>query len=332
MKDKTYIDGFLVDWGEVLFAQGLSPKVKRQPRTILGGIGSGRMRPISPKGVLSVANKASVIRQKLKGIVNRSTEVMVKITGGGKGMVQIKNHFDYISRNGQLPLETHLGEYVEGRDELSFLRDAWQYGDMSLIPEVSSKREAFNIVFSMPEGTDPAGVTKAVRDFATREFDGHQYAMAVHSFETDPDPNPSHHPHVHLVVKAEGRDGRRLNPRKADLQRWREGFALALGENGIEANATPKKARLRHDYTQKKVIREMKMRGESPDRAGVSPAGPERIEKARLTETRVKASYDKITTLLAQSDDREDQLLAASLKGWIKEQVRDEPRDLGPSR
>jgi len=32
-------------------------------------------------------------------------------------------------------------------------------------------------------------------------------------------------PHVHISVRAEGRDGNRLNPRKDDLHRWRETFA-----------------------------------------------------------------------------------------------------------
>ena len=47
------------------------------------------------------------------------------------------------------------------------------------------------------------------------------------------------HPHVHLVVKAEHEyDGKRLNPRKADLQRWREKFAQNLTELGVAAAAT----------------------------------------------------------------------------------------------
>jgi hypothetical protein len=45
-------------------------------------------------------------------------------------------------------------------------------------------------------------------------------------------------PHVHISVRAESKDGRRLNPRKADLQRWRETFAEKLRELGIDAEAT----------------------------------------------------------------------------------------------
>ena len=45
-------------------------------------------------------------------------------------------------------------------------------------------------------------------------------------------------PHVHISVRAESKHGRRLNPRKTDLHRWRETFAAKLRERGIEAEAT----------------------------------------------------------------------------------------------
>jgi hypothetical protein len=45
-------------------------------------------------------------------------------------------------------------------------------------------------------------------------------------------------PHVHISVRAESKHGRRLNPRKTDLHRWRETFAAKLRDRGIEAEAT----------------------------------------------------------------------------------------------
>lgn len=41
-----------------------------------------------------------------------------------------------------------------------------------------------------------------------------------------------------ISVRAEPRFGKRLNPRRADLQRWRETFAEKLRGRGIEAEAT----------------------------------------------------------------------------------------------
>lgn len=80
----------------------------------------------------------------------------------------------------------------------------------------------------MPTRTDPLSVQRAAQDFTKREFSEFQYAMMLHTFETEPDPHPPPHLQAHLIMKAAGLDGIRLNPRKTDLQRWREGFAKAL--------------------------------------------------------------------------------------------------------
>ena len=50
-------------------------------------------------------------------------------------------------------------------------------------------------------------------------------------------------PHVHLSVRAAGCDGKRLNPRKEDLHRWRETFAEKLRHRGIEAEASSQATR-----------------------------------------------------------------------------------------
>ncbi|MEP7300402.1 MAG: hypothetical protein ABI699_02660 [Caldimonas sp.] len=48
---------------------------------------------------------------------------------------------------------------------------------------------------------------------------------------------------MHISVRAESQHGKRLSPRKADLQRWRETFAEKLRGWGIEAEATRQAAR-----------------------------------------------------------------------------------------
>jgi type IV secretion system T-DNA border endonuclease VirD2 len=59
------------------------------------------------------------------------------------------------------------------------------------------------------------------------------------------------HPHVHMVVKAEGDDRRRLHVDKIMLRQWRQDFARMMREQGIAANATPRVARGRNrDKTQ----------------------------------------------------------------------------------
>jgi type IV secretory pathway VirD2 relaxase len=65
-------------------------------------------------------------------------------------------------------------------------------------------------MLSMPAGTDPLKVQGAVRQFGREAFGGRfDYVFALH---TDVD-----HPHVHMAVRSLGEGGKRLNPRKADL-------------------------------------------------------------------------------------------------------------------
>jgi len=54
-----------------------------------------------------------------------ATQVMVKITGGGRGMKAIAAHFRYISKNGRLDIEDERGETMRGKDTLHDLADDW---------------------------------------------------------------------------------------------------------------------------------------------------------------------------------------------------------------
>ena len=94
---------------------------------------------------------------------------MVKVTGGGRGMAAIAAHFRYISKNGRLPFEDDRGVTREGKEALHDLVEQWRYGG-SFIDETTQRREAFNIMLSMPRGTDPLIVQRAAREFARAEL------------------------------------------------------------------------------------------------------------------------------------------------------------------
>jgi hypothetical protein len=181
-------------------------------------------------------------------------EVLVKISGGGRDADGVQAHLEYIDRHGTLDIETDHGEVLHGNTAATELVNDWalDYGAVPGSPHSRSKvgpdgkrrqpRQAFNIVLSMPAGTPPQKVLKAVKRFAREEFaHQHRYAMALHAEEKR---KHGLHPHVHLVVKAEHEyGGARLNPRKADLQRWRERFAEYLNELGVAATATRREDR-----------------------------------------------------------------------------------------
>ncbi|MGX8882098.1 relaxase/mobilization nuclease domain-containing protein [Methylovorus sp. SPW-M1] len=167
-------------------------------------------------------------------------------------MAHIKAHLEYISRNGQLKLESEDGAIWGGKDELKDLQDQWRYGGYPIVEDTS--KQAFNVILSMQPGTDRAAVTSAAREFAKAQFsENHSYVFATHDDEK--------HPHVHLCVKAMGHDGTRLNPRKADLQQWRELFAEKLREFGIEANATRRPVRGVTKRPRKQAVVHLEKRG-----------------------------------------------------------------------
>jgi hypothetical protein len=215
MAQSPNIDGVLIQWGDRLFYPGNRVvKVKPQPRLD----GSAQR------------HRASAIRERIEAtVVRRAPQVMVKVTGGGRGMQAIAAHFRYISKNGRLDMEDERGETMQGRDAVYALTEDWRFSG-SQIEEVGYRREAFNIMLSMPFGTDPLIVQRAAREFSQTELADHKYVMVLHDHQANP--------HVHISVRAESMHGRRLNPRKADLQRWRETFAEKLRGYGVEAEAT----------------------------------------------------------------------------------------------
>ncbi len=164
-----------------------------------------------------------------------SPEVLVKISGFTKGPDHLKAHISYISRNGKVDLEDQNGAVYEGMAEVDSLWEQWNSEIGMANGERGNRRDTVKIVLSMPPGTDPAAVKAAVRNFAADEFENHAYVFAMHTDEQ--------HPHLHLTVQMRGFNGERLNPRKADLQRWREMFADRLLHEGVDCVATPRTAR-----------------------------------------------------------------------------------------
>jgi hypothetical protein len=222
----------------------------RVTRDVPGGVNPGSFGRKAGLGGASAAGWTA----RMGAFGRGAKEVLVKISGGGRDADGVQAHFEYIDRHGKLDIETDQGEVVHGKTAATELINEWalDYGAVPGAPHSRSKvgpdgerrkpRQAFNIVLSMPAGTPPDKVLTAVKKFAREEFaHQHRYAMALHAEEKG---KHGMHPHVHLVVKAEHEyEGTRLNPRKADLQRWRERFAEYLNELGVAATATRREDR-----------------------------------------------------------------------------------------
>jgi hypothetical protein len=177
--------------------------------------------------------------------VDRTPEVMIKVLSkGGQDVQAVRRHLAYLSRRGDLELETDEGERVAGKDAQKALLEDWGldvYEDRrrsGLLPREDHRppKLVHKLMFSMPAGTRANKVLQAVRNFATEEFAlRHRYAMVLHTDEP--------HPHVHMVLKAVSEDGERLNIRKETLRRWRAEFARHLRMLGVPANATERAVR-----------------------------------------------------------------------------------------
>jgi hypothetical protein len=203
------------------------------------------------------------IEQIRRTVMGSTPEVMVKVTGGGRRLGAVAAHLSYVSQHGKLDLETDDGQRVPKAGQKELLR-SWhlelspgqyrQPRDKGLgMPRV---KLVHNITFSMPAATPPEAVLAATKVFAREKFGlKHRYAMALHTHQQ--------HPHVHLVVKAEGTDGRRLHIDKAMLREWRQDFAQEMRKQGIAANATPRSVRGQMKRAAKDVFYRTQRRGHS---------------------------------------------------------------------
>jgi hypothetical protein len=149
----------------------------------------------------------------------------------------------YVGREGALGLETDGGEHITGKDLAKELLEDWNL-DLDAhrrqtargIVTRKTPKLVHNLFFSMPPGTDPDRVLRAVRKLAANEWQlKHRHVMVLHTDEP--------HPHVHVILKARNEQGVRLNIRKATLRNWRAQFATNLRELGVDAKATERAVR-----------------------------------------------------------------------------------------
>jgi len=291
--------------------------------------------------------------------VGHAPEVMVKVLSrGGQNLAALRRHVDYLSRRGELEIETDDGERLRGKEVQRKLLDDWDLdledrrrrSDLSIPNSRRSPKLVHKLLFSMPPGTPPDKLLAAVRDFAREEFGlKHRYAMVLHTDEP--------HPHVHVVVKAVSEDGVRLHIRKATLRGWRQEFARHLRAYGVAANATERVIRGEPRTRKTDGIYRAALRGASThmhermERAATYLAErrlPVEAGKSTLIRTRrrVEQGWRAVARLL---DGQGEQRLAESVErfveamrpprterevliGHIIERTTARPRDIEPAR
>lgn len=321
MSDFQTVRGFEDAWRPPVLPR------RRTPRAILtpGGSGTGGDR-----------------RARLARIAGRAPEVMVKVTGRTRDPGHLRAHLEYISRNGELEVEDRDGALISGRSAVKELADDW-----SAIALADSRRRAttpfsVSVVLSMPAETDAATVRDAARAFAREIFaERFDYVFALH---TD-----AQHPHVHLAVRALGDQGERLNPKKADLEIWRQVFAEALRDRGVEAEATPRRARgvtRKAERTPLRKIRERYECGQGEParvrRAVYRDAAKAAFRgetapmpwEAQMLERQVivRSLYLAQAQLLRRSPDPEDRALGSKVEAFVRAMPQPDSQRLALAR
>jgi hypothetical protein len=168
-------------------------------------------------------------------------------------MKGVSQSIDYISRKGELALETESGDIVLGRAERKELVKNWSRHFDSR----KRSRDSVHLAFSMPRGSDPEKLRAAVRKVVTNHFDGHEAVFAIHQDRP--------HPHAHVVMKTRNRKtGKKLRLGIAEIFKTREAFAEAATEQGVELAASPRAARGIGKKATRQAIHYMKQRGVTP--------------------------------------------------------------------
>ncbi|MFJ3465747.1 relaxase/mobilization nuclease domain-containing protein [Achromobacter spanius] len=271
-----------------------------------------------------VGGNAKKLRARAGKVARGVPEVMVKVTGFGKGAGHVKSHLDYITRHGKVELENERGEVFSGKQEVHDLFEQWaeEFADGK---QYKNRRDTMHMVLSMPPGTEPEAVRNAVREYARQTFGAnHEYAFVLHTDEP--------HPHCHLTVKCRGFDGKQLNPKKADLQAWREAFALEMEAEGVPAEATPRRSRgVTRKATRQSLVH---LEKRQPSRVQASrqlraindikraangqqtPIDPWAV-RAKASQAAVKATWRAVADKLDVSPSHEEKALAGRIRGFV---------------
>jgi type IV secretory pathway VirD2 relaxase len=321
MSDFQAVRGFEDAWRPPVLPR------RRTPRTILSPHGSGA---------------GDDARARLARVAARAPEVMVKVTGRTRDPRHLRAHLDYISRNGELEMEDRDGALITGRVAVRELADDWSGVALADSRRRASTPFSLSVMLSMPAGTDPAAVRDAARAFAHEVFaDRFDYVFALH---TDAD-----HPHVHIAVRALGDHGERINPKKADLEAWRQVFAQALRERGVEAEATPRRARGVTRKAERGPLRRMRERQEAGkgEPAQIRRSAYREAAKAafqgeaartpwesKMTErqAQVRGLYLAQAQVLQRSVDPADQTLGAKVEEFVRSMPQPDSQRLALAR
>ncbi|MGO4450420.1 hypothetical protein AB4Y96_15980 [Phyllobacterium sp. TAF24] len=197
-------------------------------RAWLHGVASTSARDAATGKTRRIADKEldiAVIREKLQGALKAA--VHFELYGFDHGLTGLRRQATALTRAGTIAARSvRPAEAGQSVSVVTFTDRASMFRETRLWPLHSrTPRDVAHILFCAKEGTPALVYYEAVREMLAIEFASFDYVCSPH---TD-------HRNIfaRATVRMGSRDGERLNPRVADLKRWRQTLCAEATARGI---------------------------------------------------------------------------------------------------
>lgn len=171
----------------------------------------------------------------------RENQVVFKISSFSRSRTALGKTVNYNARKGAITLFDNMDSPLKTDGNTPLYHDFANEVQWLNVGQHKTKRLTMNFVLSLSEGTPKPQFEAATRDFLASHFGKQPY---IYTFHDDTD-----HYHAHVVAGLRNYDGERIITDKSQLLAWRQGFADALRQQGLEAEATTRFIQRRISYT-----------------------------------------------------------------------------------
>lgn len=224
-------------------------------RPVLRGVKGDNSSSGSPKPYSSIPKFRKEINKRVHAAYGKRQSVL-RVISHVRGIRNARQLFEYVAgatKEGErMTLEADSGLMLRDSNEVSEYLGSWE-ADFS---GRKNARDVMHMTVSVPQGSDRVSTLNAARNFGGEYLSNHEYVFVRH--------DDTLNPHVHFVVKVLGRDGVRLNMRKADLEEARETFTHHAQEQGIDVAASRRSWRGVGVKGETMAVRKLRCRGAVP--------------------------------------------------------------------
>lgn len=176
------------------------------------------------------SRKNNMAYSKGKGVTSPYTNpknvnhIVTKITGGAKDTQQMKSHFEYISRNGEIELQNELAQVVDLKSAVADFDDEM---NLPIVKYKAGSKKTYQIVFSRKGKSNPETLKSVVAETVKTEFPNTKFYYACH--------NDTDNTHVHIVLLRHSKSQVKHEIKKSKLNQLKKTYCEMLNRQGLEA-------------------------------------------------------------------------------------------------